>query len=42
MLAPHRQGTMGHEMEIGPEGVRHHIPRPHPNNMITDQTRSNL
>jgi hypothetical protein len=34
------QGTMGHKVEAGPERVRHHVPRPHPNKMITDQIRS--
>ena len=37
-----RQGTMGHEVEAGPERVRHHLPRPHPNKMITDQIRSTV
>jgi hypothetical protein len=34
------QGTMGHKVEAGLERVRHHVPRPHPNKMITDQIRS--
>jgi hypothetical protein len=34
------QGTMGHKVETGAERIRHHIPRPHPNKMITDQIRS--
>src|SRR4249919_1904930 len=33
---------MGHKMEAGPQRVRHHIPRPHPNKMITDQIRSTV
>ena len=37
-----RQGTMGHKVETGPERVRHHVPRPHPNKMITDQIRSTV
>ena len=36
------QGTMGHKVETGPERVRHHVPRPHPNPMITDQIRSTV
>jgi transposase-like protein len=42
VTGPHRQGqgTMGHKVEAGPERVRHHILRPHPNKMITDQIRS--
>ncbi|HEX3199880.1 MAG TPA: hypothetical protein VHR39_20235, partial [Propionibacteriaceae bacterium] len=37
-----RQGTMGHKVETGPERVRGHIRRPHPNTMITDQIRSTV
>jgi len=33
---------MGHKVETGPERVRHHVPRPHPNKMITDQIRSTV
>ena len=33
---------MGDKVEAGPGGLRHHIPRPHPNKMITDQIRSTL
>jgi len=33
---------MGHKMETGPERVRHYLPRPHPNKMITDQIRSTV
>jgi hypothetical protein len=41
---PHRQGqgTMGHKVETGPERIRYHVPRPHPNKMITDQIRSTV
>jgi hypothetical protein len=37
-----RQGTMGHKVEAGPERIRHHIPRPYPDNMITHQIRSTV
>ena len=37
-----RQGTMGHKGEARPERVRGHVPRPHPNKMITDQIRSTV
>jgi putative transposase len=37
-----RQGTMGHKVETGPERVRGHIRRPHPDKMITDQIRSTV
>ena len=33
---------MGHKVEAGPERIRYHIPRPHPNKMITDQIRSTV
>jgi hypothetical protein len=33
---------MGHKVETGPERLRHHVPRPHPNKMITDQIRSTV
>jgi hypothetical protein len=33
---------MGHKVEAGPECVRDHVPRPHPNKMITDQIRSTV
>jgi transposase len=33
---------MGHKVEAGPERVRDHIPRPHPNKMIIDQIRSTV
>jgi hypothetical protein len=36
------QGTMGHKVETGPERLRYHVPRPHPNKMITDQIRSTV
>ena len=36
------QGTMGHEVETGPERVRSHIRGPYPNKMITDQIRSTV
>jgi hypothetical protein len=36
------QGTMGHKVETGPERVRHRIPRPHTDKMITDQIRSTV
>ena len=41
---PHRQrqGTMGNKVEAGPERIRYHVPRPHPNKMITDQIRSTV
>ena len=44
IAGPHRQrqGTMGHKVEAGTERVRHHVPRPHPNKMITDQIRSTV
>ena len=44
ITGPHRQGqgTMGHEVEARPERVRHHLRRPHPNKMITDQIRSTV
>jgi hypothetical protein len=37
IAGPYRQwlGTMGHKVEAGPERVRHHVPRPHTNKMIT-------
>jgi hypothetical protein len=31
---------MGNKVEAGPERIRYHVPRPHPNKMITDQIRS--
>jgi hypothetical protein len=37
-----KAGTMGHKVETGPERIRHHIRRPHPDNMITDQIRSTV
>jgi hypothetical protein len=36
------QGTMGHEVEAGPQRVRSHIRGPYPNKMITDQIRSTV
>jgi hypothetical protein len=33
---------MGHKVEAGPERIRHHLPRPYPDNMITDQIRSTV
>jgi hypothetical protein len=33
---------MGHKVEAGPERIRHHVPRPYPDNMITDQIRSTV
>jgi putative transposase len=44
IAGPHRpgQGTMGYEVEAGAERVRHHVPRPHTNPMITDQIRSTV
>ena len=33
---------MGHKVETGPERVRHHVPRPHTDKMITDQIRSTV
>jgi len=33
---------MGHKVETGPERVRHNVPRPHSNKMITDQIRSTI
>jgi hypothetical protein len=33
---------MGHEVEAGAERVRHHVPRPYTDNMITDQIRSTV
>jgi len=41
-LDPTGQGTMGHKVEAGPERIRHHGPRPYPDNMITDQIRSTV
>jgi hypothetical protein len=29
-------------VETGPERIRYHVPRPHPNKMITDQIRSTV
>ena len=44
VTGPNRQGqgTMGHKVEAGPERVRHRIPRPHTDKMITDQIRSTV
>jgi hypothetical protein len=33
---------MGNKVEAGPERIRYHVPRPHPNKMITDQIRSTV
>jgi hypothetical protein len=33
---------MGHKVEAGPERIRHHLPRPYPDKMITDQIRSTV
>jgi len=33
---------MGNKVEAGAERIRYHVPRPHPNKMITDQIRSTV
>jgi hypothetical protein len=41
-LDPAGAGHDGPQVETGPERLRHHVPRPHPDKMITDQIKSTI